>query len=269
MTEKKIKKIYIFSIILIICSALTLSGCSFSFESGEIRQVSGQVTFNDEPLENVNIQTDFKVYAKTNANGYYTFATRASSLTIFARKSGYIFLPKTIEISQTETFCNFLAQIAQNLTGTLKLSAVMFLPNSISSIVDNNFSYLQNSTSHLKISQFVVKFNHDTIYDLDEITFTEKNKWENIYASEEDFEWQITNGQTNFVLEFLLKTYFTYNNGQNESVFIEPYKILNISTVLDSGNLNEQNQIKFIASGITSTSNGFSYDIQFVFDFVS
>ena len=93
-----------------------------------------------------------------------------------------------------------------------------------------------------------------------------KNKFSNILQTEEDFEIHMEDGQTNYQFEFQIKTFFKYNNNQNESVSIEPFKILRVSSTLYDGDLNDQNQIVFFASG-NSSHNGFSYDLQFVFDY--
>lgn len=263
---KTIKKRWLLVVFLAIFT-LTLSGCEFYYETGQAYTVEGHVTFEDTPLAGVKIQSDYMVYATTNEQGYYSFKTRASSLTIYAKKSGYRFQPKTVTVKNSNQQYNFVATQAELLNGTLRLNSILITPTSITSLPDNNYSYVQNGASHLKISEFVLKFNQEVEFHLVDAVLLEKNKPNNI-ATNPDFEFEIQNGVTNFNLQFQLKANFKYNLNQNESVSVEPFRNLSIGSVLDTGSLNESDQVKFIASGINSVHNGFTFDIQFVFNFV-
>ena len=266
----EIKKFFPFILVFVFSITLLLTGCEFSFgERGEVQTISGMVTYQNVALSGVKIQNDFKVYATTNEDGFFTFQTRVASLTIYAKKSGYNFEPKHITVTDQQENYNFEASLAENLTGKLVLSQILISPNSITSITDNNYSYVINSTSHLKISEFVLKLNHEVVFHSMQATFIEKNHFTNIYHDEPKDELEITNGATNFVFEFQMKNYFKYNNNQNESVSVEQTKILNINSTLTSGDLNQDGVVKFVASGINSIHNGFTYDIQFVFQFTN
>lgn len=252
---------------MLICT-FVLTGCEFSFGNiGEPTQISGYVTYENEPLNSVAIVSNYMTLASTNQNGYYNFVTYSSNLSFSAKKTGYSFLPKNYNVSSPEQEYNFEAQVANLLSGTLVLNSIQFNPTSISKLVDNNYNYLVNSRNNLKISEFVLKFNQEIVVCITNPTYLEQNKSSNIVDEEQEFEIEIENGQTNYLFEFQIKTFFKYNNNQSESVSIEPFKILRIASTLYDGDLNEQNQIVFFASG-NSTHNGFSYNIQFVFDYI-
>lgn len=248
---------------------MLLTGCEFSFgQQGEPITISGYVTFEQEPLAGVSIISDFMTLTTTNTEGYYSFTTYTSNLSFYAKKSGYSFLPKNYNSENVLEEYNFEAIEATLLNGKLVLSEILFTPTSISNLIDNNYAYEINSIYYLKISEFVLKFNQEIVADLTQTTFLEQNKSSNIFDEGDNaLEIQITNGVTNYIFEYQIKTFFKYNNNQNESVSVEPFKVLRVLSTLYDGDLNEQNQIVLFASG-SSTHNGFSYNLQFVFNYV-
>lgn len=253
---------------ILLVTTFILTGCEFSFgNAGQASQVSGYVTYNNEPLSGVSIIANYMTLATTNQNGFYSFVTYSATLSFSAKKSGYYFIPKTYSVSSLQTEYIFEAIEARLLTGKLILNSIKFMPTSISTFIDNNYNYTVNSINNLKISEFVLKFNQEMVVHLTQATLLEQNKFSNIVENENNFDIEIINGQTNYLFEFQIKTFFKYNNNQSESVSIEPFKILRISSILYDADLDEQNQIIFFASG-NSTHNGFSYNLQLVFDYV-
>lgn len=264
-----IKKISLI-LLLVLSFTLFLTGCEFSFANyGQSKTVSGHVFFEDEPLSGVLIQNELTTFATTNEEGFYTFTTRLTNLTIKAKKSGYNFQPKNITIEQDSSLqYNFFGSLAVLLNGTLNLKQILISPTSIVSIPDNNYSYYANSTINLKISEFMLNFNREDVIQTSQTIMLAKNTYTNILSQDDNLEIEIVDGKTNYRFEFLLKAYFTYSNGQNESIDNEDnLSILSVSSTLDTGDLDDDSQISFIARGINSTSDGYTYNVKFVFQF--
>lgn len=247
-------------------TTLTLSGCEFSVPQGSAYTVSGNVTFEGSALSGVKIQTDFNVYATSAEDGSFSFETRTTKLKIHAKKDGYNFEPKSIDVTQNSLPISFEATLATKLNGALALSQILIAPTSISSLPDNNFVYNQNSKENLKLSSFELILNEQVVL-INTQTYLQKDAFTNIYNQSQPLQIDIADGITSYEFNFKLKTFFTYNFGQNESVLTEPFKNLSSYSVLDTGDLNEDGQIKFIANGINSIQDTFTYNIQLVFEY--
>lgn len=275
MRGKKIKAKNIILSIFLATLAVFLTGCEFAFfPSGVPVTISGYVTYENQPLSGVKIRSDFYVYTQTDENGFYSFTTTSKQLEFYAKKTSYTFLPKVFNINDKHELYNFEASKAEILDGTLTLSQILISPTSIVSISDNNFAYLKNGNPALKLASFVFEINKQKI-DLDFKNLTqpfliEKNIFENVLIENQNpFELEVEDGIIKFQLSFLLKTYYKHSNFDEHIDEEKTFKFLNVSVTADTGDLTENNQIKFIASGINSTNFGFTYNIQFVFDYTA
>lgn len=255
--------------LVIISFTLFLTGCEFSYTGyGQARTFSGYVYYENQALENVLIQNELTTFAITNQEGFYTFTTRLKTFTIKAKKAGYEFQPKLITIdADSQNQFDFSATEATPLNGILNLKQILISPTSIVSLPDNNYLYTTNSINNLKISEFVLKFNYQDEIQISQTQYLAKNTYTNILPNEQSLQVEIIDGQTNFTFEFLMKAYFTYNNGLNQSIDNEDiFSVLSVSSNLDSGDLDEESNLSFIAKGINSTSGGYTYNIKFIFE---
>lgn len=248
-----------------------LSGCEFTFlENSDPIEISGYVTYENQPLENVKIVSDFYQYATTNSNGYYEFVTRSKNLVFYARKAGYSFIPKTYDITSPQENYNFEGEQARLLEGNLKLEQILIAPTSIVSIPGSNFEYLMESKSALKFHSFNFKINQTSNFVLtpnqDENLYLKKSSFTNILLDGTTFDYVLIDGKINLNFEFELKTFYKVS-AFSEEVSIERTSIYKTNATLDTGDLDENNNIKFSIPSINSHSNGFTYNLQFVFKY--
>lgn len=266
---KNIKRKFIALLILCVF-ATVLSGCEFTFlQSGPPIQISGYVMFEETPLEGVKIVSDFIQYTTTNQDGFYSFETRNKNLIFYARKTGYNFTPKTYDIKQPQTTYNFEGVPATQLNGTLSLEQILVAPISIVSIPGNNFEYISNGNPAMKFYAFKLKLNSNPLFT---ITSTEpyylpKHSFTNVLLDEMELNFIVENGKVNFTFEFELKAYY-HISSFSENISSEKKPIIyRTNTTLDTGDLDEESNIKFSIPSINSSTDGFTYNLQFVFKY--
>lgn len=245
---------------------LIITGCKFSFDNENSVTYYGKVTFQGEGLEGVSIVDNVNHYASTDENGEFTFNSSKNKLEIFAVKQGYKFTPKTIKaVSQTPI--EFVAKEAIPLSGRLKLEEIIFTPTSIISLPTNNFCYTVSGKSHVKICGITVFYNDSQIIERDSTLYVEKQVPTNILNYNDNFSFDIENGVANFKIKYALRMYYSYD--KNEAVVNETTRVISNMNTLYDANLDDNDCIHFSAIGINSISSGYSYNISFVFKFVS
>ena len=255
------KKFKMLSLILLIVSCVAFSACIFSPLPKEKMTISGSVYINSSPLEGVIIKTSTKKLFTTTSNGTFTVDENVGELTIYPEKEGFLFSPKSYTVTQSTENIIFNAEEIKPLNGTLSLSKISITPSSIVSIADN-FSYIKNGVTCLKVKNLFVAINKTTYNCLNESLYAVKNKQTTI-----DFDYDLSiNTGIDFSIEFSLDAYFT--SYRDEYVYEETEKsILNISKKQDTSMLDKNNQISYTFIGVNATNNRFSYNITFVFDY--
>lgn len=266
---RKIKR-KILTLLIIGIFATLLSGCEFTFlQNQEPIFISGYVTFENNPLKDVQIVSDFYHYDTTNADGYYEFKTTTKNLVFYARKNGYSFTPKTYDINALQESYDFEGKQAKELNGALTLTQILVAPTSIVSIPGNNFEYKTSSGVALKLNSFNVKinknFNHTITTNQSQPTYLEKNTFTNILKNEPNYEYSILNGKANFTFNFELKAYYKLS-AYAEEVGTEGISIFKTNVNLDTGDLDENDNLKFSIPSINS--HYFTYNLQFVFKYI-
>jgi len=95
----------------------------------------------------------------------------------------------------------------------------------------------------------------------------EKQVPTNILNYNDSFSFDIENGVADFKIKYALRMYYSYD--KNEAVVNETTRVIFSSATLFDSNLDDNDCIYLSASGINSISSGYSYNISFVFKFVS
>ena len=96
----KIKKIICY--VLMFVSVFVLFACDYNPTQTKI-EISGTVYFNNAPLDGVSIRSNTKNFCTTENDGNFIFEENSNSITIFAEKGGYIFSPKSITLSKSQS----------------------------------------------------------------------------------------------------------------------------------------------------------------------
>lgn len=231
---------------------------------GVKKTISGIVTFNGTGIENVEITDKINSYATTDNLGNFSFETTKNELVLYPQKSGYIFTPTFIVVTD-QTYIEFTCEKAEVLNGTLVLEQISITPTSIVSFQENNFLYKNEDKDCLKIDGINL-----TINDLTQISnltnyFAPINQSTNILG-ENDFEFDVIEGIANLKISYELSAYFKIYN--HESTAFENERVVRVNKTLDTGNLIN-NKFELFASGINSSHNGYSYNISFIFNFIS
>ena len=258
----KIKKFLCLSLILIVCSTF-LCGCDFNIGLTS-RTISGTVTFEGVGLEDVKITDRVTIYATTDSNGNFSFQTTQNEIIIYPQKSGYIFTPAKIVVTNQENI-TFTCEKAEELNGKLVLSEILITPISIVSFTENNYQYENEGKQCLKINDFKFKLNDEHSFENIVNDYAEIYKETNILGNN-SFEYDIVHGETNIKISYILSCFFKINN--RESVAIENEKIIRVNKVIDSGSLID-NKFELFANSVNSVHNGYSYNISFVFEYVA
>ena len=245
--------------IMLMISSLTFFACEMP--SQPELSCSGVVTFNNQGLNDVTIKSSIKDYTTTDANGNYTFLTKAKSIIIYPEKEGYIFSPKQITLSSGENTANFIATKVQDLQGKLRLNSIIITPTSILSSPDN-YSFFHNGKPCLKVSDVTIKgagvtkqLNTADIY---------LNKGEqNILYNNSNIVY--TCGE-NATIGILINTYFvsyqqTIKTTETEYTYLYINKPQTNEMLLNS-------QIIYNLYGINNRTKSFTFDVSFVFDYI-
>ena len=260
MVKDPMKKLQMLFVFLIFTCSLILSACDF-LPVGTPLKVSGYVYYNSSPLENVAIKTSTQKLCETNSEGFFTFETNKSQITIYAEKTGYLFQPKSITLTSNNNNVIITAQAIENLNGVLSLSQINITPSSIVSVSDN-FQYVKDGQNCLKIKNFYVEVNNKKINCIEDDFYAVKNKT-NIINFNDDISIE-TN--TPFSIKFSLDAYFT--SYHNEYYFEEEkITVLDITQPQTTAILTENNQIEYSFWGVNASNNKFSYNVTFVFDY--
>ena len=231
---------------------------------GKQKTFTGSVKFNGVGLENVEITDKVNVYATTDLNGNFSFSTTKESITIYPQKSGYIFTPAKIVLTEQANI-EITCTKAESLNGKLVLDKVLIKPTSIVSFSDNNFLFVNNNQKCLKIEQLDLTINENTQIINKFNGFAPLNDYTDILG-DNAFELEVVDGKTNLKIEYTLNTYFTINSHQ--STALETARIVRINKTLDTGNLID-NQFELYVSGVNSSHGGYSYNLSFVFEYIA
>ena len=254
---KKLKAILL--VFVCICGFM-FAACDFS-PNTETMSISGYAYFESVPMKDVLIKSNTKTLTTTNDFGNFSFEKTKTITTIYAEKTGYIFTPKSIEVSETTDNIVFVATKIEDLNGTLSLSKINITPTSIVSITDN---YLFNlgGKSCLKIKNINVSIGNSKYNCINQDLYAEKNK-NNFINVEHDL---FANTGENFAIEFSIDAYFS--SYRNEYIYLEEKaSILNVTKQQTTAHLTENNQIEYTFVGVNATNNKFSYNITFIFDY--
>ena len=254
------KKIQMFSILLLITCSLILSACDFLPVVTPLT-ISGYVYYNSKPLENVTIKTSTQKLCTTNSEGYFTFEISKNQVTIYAEKTGFLFEPKSITLNSNNDNVIFTAQPIEELDGVLSLSKINITPSSIVSVSDN-FQYVKNGENCLKVKNFYIEINNKKFNCLTSDFYAVKNK-SNYILFNDDIS---IDTNTPFSIKFSLDAYFT--SYHYEYVFVEEKtSILEVTQNQTNAILNEQNQIEYSFWGVNASNNKYSYNVTFIFDY--
>lgn len=251
---------------MIFCVQFIFTGCKISFDKGNYLTYFGKVTFQGEGLEGVKIVDNVNHYATTDENGEFTFTSQKKELEIFAVKQGYKFTPKIIT-ANPQASIDFVAKEAVLLSGKLKLEEILLTPTSIISLPSNNFNYIVSGKNCVKVCGITVFFNDTQIIERDSTQYVEKQVPTNILNYNDSFSFDIENGVADFKIKYALRMYYSYD--KNEAVVNETTRVIFSSATLFDSNLDDNDYIYLSASGINSISSGYSYNISFVFKFIS
>lgn len=261
--KKQFKQVLVLCICAI-CS-IVFFGCEFKFdaERGELKTISGVVTYNSSALEGVKIRSNTHIFATTNAEGEFSFSTRLQGVDIFAEKTGYAFSGR-FTLTSDKDDANFTASLVENLNGSLTLKKVKITPTSISSLLENNFDYDDAfNKSKLKIAGCNVMINLEEHNLITSAQYVEKNAQLMLNvtgATPLDID-----ETTSYNIKTQLSAYFTYN--QVETVATEePYAIINIEK-LTTANIVSGNLVELYLYGINSSYGGFTYNLCLEFEF--
>lgn len=260
----KIKKIICY--VLMFVSVFVLFACDYNPTQTKI-EISGTVYFNNAPLDGVSIRSNTKNFCTTENDGNFIFEENSNSITIFAEKSGYIFSPKSITLSKSQSGIIFEATKIENLNGTLSLSKINITPISIASIQENYLFKNSSGESCLKINQINVSINDNELTALNSCVYAVKYK-----NNEIDFNKDLSvNTGTKFKILFSVDACYSF--ASSEQVYTEAKKsVINVTENQTNADLvqtgqNEFGQIVYTLAGVNAGNNNYSYDISFVFDY--
>lgn len=260
----KIRKIICLAVMLV--CVFGLCACEYNPIVKNNIQVSGSVYFENALLDGVSIRSSTKNYCTTSQDGTFSFSDTSNSITIFAEKSGYIFSPKSITLTQSTSEIVFEATKITNLNGTLSLSKINIIPTSIAN-VQENYLYKQNGDNCLKVSQINISMNAREYTALNSPFYAIKNK-NNEISFTNDLS---INTCTPFKIEFSIDAYYSF--ASKEQIYTETKKsainvqINQTNADLENFSQNEFGQIVYLSNGINSGNNNFSYNISFIFDY--
>ena len=132
------------------------SACNFAPSTNSKISISGKVYLNSVALQDVQIKTASKSLCTSNNNGEFSFETNKQSITIFAEKNGYTFLPESITLTQNTNDIVFVAYKVEPLDGVLSLNSINITPSSIISMGDN-YQFVNSGNNCLKIKNVNIK----------------------------------------------------------------------------------------------------------------
>lgn len=256
----------VFCLMLLIFSIFTFFACDYEPAKTKL-EISGAVYFDNTPLDGVSIRSNTKNFCSTSADGNFSFEEYSNSVTIFAEKSGYIFSPKSVTLTKSQSGIIFEATKIENLNGTLSLSKINIMPTSIASVQEN---YLfKNSTGEhcLKINQINISVDGDDLQTLTSPVYAIKNKNNEIKFNND----LSVNTGTKFMIMFSVDACYSF--ASSEQVYLETKKsVISITEKQTNANLvqsgqNEFGQIIYSLDGINAGNNNFSYNISFIFDY--
>lgn len=248
----------------LICTlSLTFGGCEFIFE-GEVgleKTISGVVTFEDQPLENVAIRSNNKIFTYTDKNGIYTFKTKLENIEIYAEKEGYAFATRYSLISSLEN-ADFTASKVEDLNGSLTLNKIYITPTSILDLVGNSFNYGE-TTPALKVAHLDIIIKEETLSLINEPMLLAKYKKQafeivdapTLICNDENIQQIKVRLQANFMLQ-----------SQEALASEENWVTINL-TNLTTINLNQEGKVVLYIYGNNSVYNGYTYNLCLEFNY--
>lgn len=256
----------VFCLMLLIFSIFTFIACDYNPTKTKL-EISGAVYFDNTPLDGVSIRSNTKYFYTTNTNGKFSFDEYSSSVTIFAEKSGYIFSPNSITLTESQSSIIFEATKIENLSGTLSLSKINVMPTSIAGVQENYLFKNSGGESCLKINQINVSVDDDNLQALTSPIYAVKNKNNEIKFTN---NLSVNTGER-FKIMFSIDACYSF--ASNEQVYYETKKsVISITESQTNANLvqsgqNEFGQIIYSLDGVNAGNNNFSYNISFIFDY--